>query len=250
MRVPLDSFHRVLPPIGLNEIRAHSAELMAIRDRLISRYGEPVHFPWIPYGEGPIRTFQSYLTKIPRAAIALMPRLSAALDAATREHVGPIQAASELLVAERSLADAAGKGRMRLGQGRRLDQQVNAAVEALSMNAAIAYYGALGAVEDVHGTESFDLRCSIDGAEWRIEVKGTTTPGDEVLLTPNEVTHARNYPRMSLFVLAAVEICRSANGEVSASGGRARIYHPWILERGSLVSTGFRYLLPPPSMLM
>ena len=38
-------------------------------------------------------------------------------------------------------------------------------------------------VTDVHGNQSYDLRCIVGGEERHIEVKGTTTAGDEVILT-------------------------------------------------------------------
>jgi hypothetical protein len=41
-------------------------------------------------------------------------------------------------------------------------------------------------------------------------VKGTTTDGVEVILTPNEVEHAREYPHTALFILSNIGIERAA----------------------------------------
>jgi Domain of unknown function (DUF3883) len=49
-------------------------------------------------------------------------------------------------------------------------------------------------VEDVHGRESYDLICRRGDEVKHVEVKGTTTDGIEVILTPNEVRHAPEYP--------------------------------------------------------
>ena len=55
---------------------------------------------------------------------------------------------------------AAGKvARPGRGQGFQLDQDVKVAVEAHAMNAASKFYSVGWRVEDVHGTESYDLVC-------------------------------------------------------------------------------------------
>ena len=59
------------------------------------------------------------------------------------------------------------------------------------MNAATEFYSQAWDVEDVHGRESYDLLCRRRAGEMRVEVNGTTTAGAEVILTPNEVHHAR-----------------------------------------------------------
>jgi hypothetical protein len=48
--------------------------------------------------------------------------------------------------------------------------------------------------------------------------KGTITNGDEVLLTPDEVTHARENACTALFVVANVDVERADDGTVAASG--------------------------------
>jgi hypothetical protein len=55
-------------------------------------------------------------------------------------------------------------------------------------------------VEDVGATESYDLDCSKEKDELHVEVKGTTTDGLAVLLTPNEVARNEQQPCRSLSV--------------------------------------------------
>jgi hypothetical protein len=57
------------------------------------------------------------------------------------------------------------------------------------MNMATEFYGDDWDVEDVHGKESYNLVCRRDHEIKHAEVKGTTTDGAEVSLTPNEVEH-------------------------------------------------------------
>jgi putative restriction endonuclease len=131
------------------------------------------------------------------------------------------------------------------GQGFASDQAVNAAVDNHAMEAATAYFSAAGwQVLDVHSYESYDLRCLQGTSEKHVEVKGTTTSGDAVLLTGNEVEHARNYPNVALFVLADIEVTRSPNGQVVASEGRPIIFDPWDIDAGALRAITLRYRLP------
>jgi hypothetical protein len=99
-------------------------------------------------------------------------------------------------------------------------------------------------VVDVHGKESYDLRCLGDGAEKHVEVKGTTTEGVEVILTPNEVAHARDHPEVALFVLARISVERTDDGAVHAWGGSPIVLDQWEIDAGVLRPVGFRYQLP------
>jgi hypothetical protein len=77
-----------------------------------------------------------------------------------------------------------------------------------------------------------------------VEVKGTTTDGDEVILTPNEVTHAQVNRHTALFVLGNVRIERAEDRTVMAVGGVRRVYDPWDIEEGALTPIGYRYQVP------
>ena len=112
------------------------------------------------------------------------------------------------------------------------------------MRAASEFYGKDWDVEDVHRNQSYDLICRHDGEVKHVEVKGTTTSGTEVILTLNEVRHARAYPNTALFVLSNITIERSENGTVTATGGDEQVYDPWLIGNGTLVPLGFRYIVP------
>ena len=73
------------------------------------------------------------------------------------------------------------------------------------------YFANLGwsVITDVSRSRCFDLLCHHETDELRVEVKGTTSPGDRILLTRNEVTHARRmFPRVALYVLADIQLQR------------------------------------------
>ena len=95
---------------------------------------------------------------------------------------------------------------------------------------AIEFYGKTWDVEDVHGAESYDLICRRgDGEVKHVEVKGTTTDGAEVILTPNEVRHARDNLRTALFVLSNITVECAEDGTVIATAGTHHNYDPWRL---------------------
>lgn len=147
--------------------------------------------------------------------------------------------------AEEAVKDAAGKGRRPgRGQGFQLDQNAKIAVENLAMEAATKFYSTDWDVEDVHGTQSYDLVCRRGAEVKHVEVKGTTTDGAEVILTPSEVRHARENPRTALFILSNITLERDEDGTATASGGNQTCYDPWRVDDGTLTPVGFRYQVP------
>jgi hypothetical protein len=105
------------------------------------------------------------------------------------------------------------------------------AVEALAMNMATEFYSTTWDVEDVHGTKSYDLICRRGDEIKHVEVKGTTTDGAEVILTPNEVRHAREHLCTALFVVSDITVERAEDGTVIATGGKQHLHDPWRLGR-------------------
>lgn len=142
VRVPLTGWPPMAPPVTLAELRELEPQLMAIRDELQRRHGPQtrLYFPWVPYARGaqPMRTFQTYLAKLPAAVLDLVPRLRHAVDAARASAMPP---ASEVDQVEAAVAEAAGqRARTRRGgQGFQLEPAVRVAVEAHAMNVATDY---------------------------------------------------------------------------------------------------------------
>ena len=206
---------------------------------------QPIYFPWIPY-QDTLRTFQSYLVKMPQAAISLFPPLRAAVERAEALSAD-LGATSPVEQAQEAVNKAAGKaaGPTR-GQGFQLDQEAKVAIEAHAMNAATAFYADAWEVQDVHGQESYDLVCRRGDEVKHVEVKGTTTDGAEVILTPNEVSHVRENRDNALFILSNIRIEQAEDGTVVATGGARHVYDPWNLDDGTLMPIGYRYQTPHP----
>ncbi|UYN94376.1 MAG: DUF3883 domain-containing protein [Enhydrobacter sp.] len=135
--------------------------------------------------------------------------------------------------AETSLARSQGQGFARSAEERR-------AIEKQAMKVATAHFRDQGyAVEDVSARRSYDLLCERNGRELHVEVKGTTTNGSAVVLTYNEVKHARD-PASScaLFVLHSIKLDRK-----KATGGQSRVLLPWELEQHQLTPICYTYRL-------
>jgi hypothetical protein len=95
--------------------------------------------------------------------------------------------------------------------------------------------------------QSYDLHCIQDsGEELRVEVKGTSSDGQRVLLTANEVKHVqRYYPNVVLFVVSGVQVDRIAEEETpQISGGEIRLLKPWEIKAEQLSPLAYTFSLP------
>ncbi|MHB8597161.1 MAG: protein NO VEIN domain-containing protein [Ktedonobacteraceae bacterium] len=150
--------------------------------------------------------------------------------------------APEIEDAELAVAELAGKNRS--GQGFRMDVAARQAIEQHVMQTAKIYYEELGwAVTDVSATCSYDLVCKRNNREeLHVEVKGTTSDGQQILLTRNEVEHARyRYPHVALFVLANIKIEKTSTGGIRPGGGERHLLEPWNVDDGMLTPLAYAY---------
>jgi hypothetical protein len=80
IRVPLSNYRQLAAPLTLAQIRAEKDEILAIRRHIQAHANrQSIYFPWIPYRDT-LRTFQSYLVKVPHEVIALFPSLHEAVE--------------------------------------------------------------------------------------------------------------------------------------------------------------------------
>jgi hypothetical protein len=135
------------------------------------------------------------------------------------------------------------------GQGYEADPLVRRAVERRAMTLADTHYRAHGfAVEDTSAAKPYDLRCTRDGAEVRVEVKGTRNDGSEVEVTVGEVENARGTGwRTDLFVVSTIAVSRE-DGAIEAYGGSSCIIQGWRPAVEDLSATRFRYTVSPPEI--
>jgi hypothetical protein len=88
-------------------------------------------------------------------------------------------------------------------------------------------------------TQSYDLVCKRGKKEFHVEVKGTTTSGDAVVLTNGEVKHAQDIQNACvLFIVHSIKLRMK-----KASGGKSVVMSPWRLKQVHLTPISFIYRL-------
>lgn len=134
------------------------------------------------------------------------------------------------------------------GQGfsQRMKAPDRKALELRAMQLARAHFEALGfTVEDVSATQPYDFRCTSASARVDVEVKGATTAGETVLLTPNEVQHAlTKFPNTALAVVRGITLQDAGTDSPHASGGTLDVHQPWRPLDIDLKPLGYTYVVP------
>ena len=140
-------------------------------------------------------------------------------------------------------------GRRDRGQRFATNPELRKAIEDHAMKMATEHFLLEGwEVENVSRYESFDLRCLKDGQEKHVEVKGTTSDGSQVMLTYNEVEHARQFHQVVLFIVAGIEHASRAKAKLpEVQGGLVTLYDPWNLVDEALRPISFTYTVINPS---
>ncbi len=134
------------------------------------------------------------------------------------------------------------------GQGYGLNAAARKAVEDRAVKLAIDHFKAQRwEVQDVGKRRSYDLHCTRGSEELHVEVKGTTTAGASVLLTANEVRHAREFARVALFVVTGIQVHEIPGGAPTATSGSAFVEDPWHLDPLALTPTVYGYMINAPA---
>ena len=127
-----------------------------------------------------------------------------------------------------------------VGQGFTLTTEQRHVVEKYAMERAKDHYASNWQVNDVSGAASFDILCRNGGRELHVEVKGTTGTGESILLTKNEVEHAKTFSSIALFVVSNIILECSPEKTWVASGGKIAIYDPWNIALCDLTPLTFQ----------
>lgn len=131
-------------------------------------------------------------------------------------------------------------------QGYEQDPEMRSAVELYAESIATKHYVSQGFRVHKFG-KPFDLLCENEGESIHVEVKGSRTKLETVILTINEIVDAENVGwRSDLFVVDQIVVERVGN-ELVAAGGVARVIQKWVPAKEMLAPTQFRYRLPDES---
>ncbi len=157
----------------------------------------------------------------------------------TEQIIAPAGAADAAAVEE-----AARPIRIASGQGFGLNAEARKAVEQRAMDVARADLQARWAeVQDVSASRPFDFQCRDGDRALDVEVKGTMTSGASIVLTRNEVEHARTrYPAMALYIVSEISLTY-IDGRPVASGGTLQKREPWNVDDHELNPIAFQCFL-------
>lgn len=173
-----------------------------------------------------------------RRMAGLVGRLYKAVDLGRTPVSDPpeIQAA---IAAVASIAKALPGG----GQGFGLTAKERAVIERHAMTAASAHLMTLGyKLKDVSQSSLYDKEATKIEEVIKVEVKGTTSGVDRILMTANEVRlHQESHPNNALIVVYDIVLQRG--DPPSASGGSIAIWHTWALDASALVPLSYQYRL-------
>jgi hypothetical protein len=129
------------------------------------------------------------------------------------------------------------------GAGRLADTALRIAIERHAVHLAVQHYRGMDYIVTEVG-KPYDLRAVKEDEELHVEVKGSTRTTDDVELTRNEVLHAHEI-RTDLYVVDCIDWDVQADGTISPSGGRERLWPDWQPAEATLTPTHFRHQLSP-----
>jgi len=223
----LGGLHTLARPVVKPDLTSHRRAVLDALGGTERATSGAIYPPFYEYGGRELRAMQSYLTKVPAALIEVLRQLGLDLP---RTATG-----------KRPAETRAARGAR---QGRQGDPVLLRATERYAVEAAKAHYMARGAISIKELGKPYDLDVRIDGGTLHVEVKGTTTDGAvAVILTANEVIHAREYPT-ELFVLDGITYTAKSDGTYELGGGRQRVWPAWTPDPDDLEATEYRYTLP------
>ena len=132
------------------------------------------------------------------------------------------------------------------GQGFRVTKEARRAIESHSMRRAIRYLKntlRCDDIVDVSKNRSYDIHCKTGGKDLMVEVKGTQTRGESILITKNEYLNAERYRgKVALYILHSVKVTGKEEN-TKASGGKEIFLNPWDIKKGDLNPIGYVYTL-------
>lgn len=148
-------------------------------------------------------------------------------------------AAPEIADAQALADEAAGRTPRRAMFSTALERKV---IEDRAIAVATEHFDALGfRVYNVGAYQSYDLDCLRGEEHLYVEVKGTTSHGEAVILTKNEVAlHRAVYPANALAIVRRIGLDRSVEPP-EASGGELVLTMPWKIDDEALTPLSYQY---------
>jgi hypothetical protein len=135
------------------------------------------------------------------------------------------------------------------GQGRVEGVEERRAIEAAGMREGRSWLLGEGftddQIKDTSATKPWDLEAERGGKKWYVEAKGSGSAWSDdstVIVTRNEVLHAREHPdSCALIVAASCKLSRGDDGRLLATPAQTVVVSPWNPVDDDLSPLAYRY---------
>jgi hypothetical protein len=235
--IPLTKYAPLPRPYLLTDLRAdHQEDILGVKGELERDYvetaGYTMYFPFQKHPTTGLKPNQGYLFKLPAEVVTAVPNLLPDSDWGGFDR--PLMA-----------PPVAGQNGVKQSYaGYCADPVLKKAIEMQAVRQAMAYYEAAGySVQDVGAFEPYDLEVVRGGEVRHVEVKGSQGYVQKVILTRNEVTHANEFERTDLIVVADIDWERHLDGSITTGNGSMSVYPDWRPSPENLKPLSYEYFL-------
>lgn len=154
----------------------------------------------------------------------------------------PFETSPEVKALQSMISESAGK--VSSGAPRRASAKERKAIELHAMKRVKTRLESEGwKLKDTSKNRPYDFEGSKQNHTIYIEVKGTTSAGQDIILTKNEVQHHRKYyPNTCLAIVSNIILIKDAE-EPSCTGGDIRVRYEWRPREENLTPIAYSYSL-------
>lgn len=174
-----------------------------------------------------------YIAKMPAAFAAHWPKLKHTIEQLA---VTPITLSSSSETEDLAL-DMLEQvtTHVKSSQGFSVDPERRKAIGDYAVDRAKNYFEKNGCSQFEDRGKPYNFHCvAASGSTLYVEVKGTTSAGEAVFLTHNELEfHRKHIGATALYVLSAIEVTQQ-NGKMIATDGNERVFWPWLVDKCKL----------------
>lgn len=146
---------------------------------------------------------------------------------------------------EQEIAELLGKPKKGRGFAPGLNSAQKKAIENRAMEVSQTALESEGwAVENTSLGNPYDLLARRSGVEMHVEVKGTCTTGEKVVLTRGEVKHHHGTAAVSALYIVSGIVLKGTKEAPEARDGMLRVICPWEIDAGDLEPLAYEYTVP------
>lgn len=226
--VPLGEFEPLERPITLRELQLIDDQIMRVKPILQRAYPGYGAFPFAKSQAYSFRPLQAYLVKFPIELFEVTGSVGLELPVAFSPRTGQAMPRPQ-----------GGSGPAYLS-----DTKLRQGIEQHSVGLARRWYERRGATGVLELGKPYDLELTLQQQVRHVEVKGSSLPDiSSVLLTKNEVAHARSYAATDLVVVDSIEFERRGE-EFIFGGGELRRWENWAPDDADITGLQYQYQLP------